>query len=360
MGGPSIGAADTRPESPARLYNFTPFGLGQALRRMRWPRARLSPKKLDLPSRGYVATSVARTRPPCLPGRATEARRAGHRRTMQYPAPRGKPWGPQQELPERRHHPFCEQPRRLPRVAAEKLDHEERAPKRHVPADALDHLIRRPPDPVLLESGPHVTAVDAAGALECGAGRRIGVGDDDEALLRDLQRIEVAADLRAASAKRLDRRAKLGLEGGQVVPDVGVAGGDAHQHALAAAADENLGRAHRLRLAHRVAHRYVPALEGDALLRPQPLQRDGRLLERPETVREPREGTPVRLELGREPAGAEPDDRPAARDVVERRDLLREHGRVAEERGRDESSQADASGDRRHGRELGPRLEDRQ
>src|SRR5262249_61515324 len=98
-------------------------------------------------------------------------------------------------------------------------------PNGAVRAEPLDHLLRPPPDACPLGSGPLVPAVDAAGALECGAGRRIGVGDDDEALLRDLQRIEVAADLRAAAAKRLDLRAELGLAGGPVVPDVGVAGG---------------------------------------------------------------------------------------------------------------------------------------
>src|SRR5438132_13236790 len=114
-------------------------------------------------------------------------------------------------------------------------------------------------------------------------------------------------------------------------PDVGVPGRDAHEHALAAAADQDGRPAHGLGLAQGVAHDDVLALERDALLGPQALQDLAGLLEGAQPRAEGRERAAVGLELGREPAAAEADDDPAVRHLVDGGHLLREHGRVAEE-----------------------------
>src|SRR5207249_8139550 len=76
---------------------------------------------------------------------------------------------------ERREHAFREEPRRLARVATEELHREERAAERGVMADALDHLVGRSPDAMLLETRAHVPAVDAAGALQRGARRVVSL-----------------------------------------------------------------------------------------------------------------------------------------------------------------------------------------
>src|SRR5438094_10216964 len=110
---------------------------------------------------------------------------------------------------------------------------------------------------------------------------------------RDLQRGDVAADLAAAAAERLDLGAEIALEDGEVVPDVGVPGRDAHEHALAAAADQDGGPAHGLGLAQGVAHDDVLALEGDALLGPQALERRAGLVEGAEPRAEGRERAAV-------------------------------------------------------------------
>ncbi len=91
----------------------------------------------------------------------------------------------------------------------------------------------------------------------------------------------------------------------------------------------------------------------------RPRQDRERLVERAQPLARLREGQAVALELRGEPAGAEAREGTAARDLVERRDLLREHGGIPEERRRHQRAEQDALGDRGHRGELGPRLEDR-
>src|SRR5258705_265775 len=83
------------------------------------------------------------------------------------------------------------------------------------------------------------------------------------------------------------------------------------------------GPAHGFRLAHGVAHDDVLALEGDALLGPQALERRTGLVEGAQPRAERRERAAVGLELRREPAAAEADDDPAVRHVVDGGHLLR-------------------------------------
>src|SRR5437667_12200734 len=105
-----------------------------------------------------------------------------------------------------------------------------------MPFNSVDHLLRRAPDAVLLEAGAHVAAVDLLRAREARARGVVGLRDDDQALLRYLDRREVAADVGAAALQSLDLRAELGLERGEIVPDVRVPGVDAHEDAIAAVA----------------------------------------------------------------------------------------------------------------------------
>ena len=73
-----------------------------------------------------------------------------------------------------------------------------------------------------------------------------------------------------------------------------------------------------------------------------------------------RKGRTRAYKLRLEPAGAEPEDAAPTRDVVDRRDLLGEDGRISEVGWCDERAELDVFGDRSHGRELGPGLEDGQ
>src|SRR5262249_60075679 len=85
------------------------------------------------------------------------------------------------------------------------------------------------------------------------------------------------------------------------------------------------------RLAGRALDAEVAALEAHRLLVPQPLQDLHALLERAHALAERREDAARGAELGLEPAGAEAGDDAPGRDLVDRRDLLGEHRRVAEE-----------------------------
>jgi len=146
-------------------------------------------------------------------------------------------FGSDRSIPERWNDLLGEQPRRHARVAAEELDREHRAAQRPVSLDAFDHLVGRTPDAVFFEAAAHVAAVDLLGLLERRLRSGRVFGDDDDALLRDLDRIEVAIEFVAAPPQRVDLGGELALEDCEVVPDVRVARGDPHQHALAAAAD---------------------------------------------------------------------------------------------------------------------------
>src|SRR5439155_3891319 len=147
-----------------------------------------------------------------------------------------------------------------------------------------------------------------------------------QALLRHLERVEVATDPPAAPAEGLDLGAAIALQGGEVVPDVGVPGRDAHEHALAAAAAQDARPAHGLRLAQGVAHDDVLALERDALLGPQALQDLAGLLEGAQPRAERRERAAVGLDLRPQPAAPGPDVDPPVRPLVDGGTLLRDTG----------------------------------
>src|SRR5262247_2978450 len=119
------------------------------------------------------------------------------------------PSRPSRLLAERRHHLLGEEARRLPRVPPEELDREERAAEAHVP---LDHAFGRAPDPVLLEPGAHVPAVDLLRLLELRARRLVVLRDHHHALLRHLERLGVAPYLFAAAPQRLHLLAEPRLE----------------------------------------------------------------------------------------------------------------------------------------------------
>ena len=205
-----------------------------------------------------------------------------------------------------------------------------------------------------------MAAVYLLRALEAGARGVVGLRDDDQALLRHLDRREVAADVGAAALQCLDLRAELGLERGEIVPDVRVPGDDAHEAALAAAADQDRRPADRFRLADGVPDDAVLALERRPLLGPETAEHLRRFLEGAEPGAERRKRAAIRLELGGEPAGPEPHDRAAAGDVVDRRHLLGQDGRVTEKRRGDERPELHALGDGRHRGELAPGFEDGQ
>src|SRR5262249_56606902 len=97
----------------------------------------------------------------------------------------------------------------------------------------------------------------------------------------------------------------------------------------ATATDRDRRPPHRLGLAPGLVDVRVLAREGGLLLGPQALQHLAGLLERLQPLGDRREGCAVRLVLRREPSAPEPHDRAAVRDLVDGRDLLREHGGVA-------------------------------
>src|SRR5262249_47007917 len=195
----------------------------------------------------------------------------------------------------------------------EELDREERAAEGPVALDALDHARRGAPDAVLLERRPEVPAVDLLRLLERRARGGVVLGDHDDALLRHLERVEVAPDLVAAAAQRLALGAGRRLEAGHVVPRVGVPGGDPHQPALPAAADQDRGRPGGPRLAGRALDAEVAALEVHRVLAPQPLQDQHALLERAHALAERRGraagGAGTRPQPARPPAGGGPPPR---------------------------------------------------
>ena len=164
----------------------------------------------------------------------------------------------------------------------------------------------------------------------------------------------------AAPSEHLDLLSELALVHGEVVPDVGVARHDAHQHPLAGAADQDRGAAYRLRLAHDLVHREVLSAKGDLLLRPHALQDLRGLVEGAHAFAQAREGAAIALEFGLEPARTETDDGSSVRNVVDGRDLLGENRRVPKEGRSDQCAELYVLGDGRHGRQLGPRLEDRE
>ena len=113
---------------------------------------------------------------------------------------------------------------------------------------------------------------------------------------------------------------------------------------------------HRLRLRRRVFERVVPAVEVDALLRPEPVDDLDLLGEHLDPRPRLREREAVRAVLALHPAGAEPELDPAARHVVGGRHRVREQPRQAEGRGGDERAEAQRRGACREGGDRRPRV----
>ena len=177
-------------------------------------------------------------------------------------------------------------------------------------------------------------------------------------MLRDFDLGGIAADRAAVPGEDVSLACHVGVVDAEVVPDVGVAGDQPQEHSLAAAAhQQRQARLHGLRVADGVAHREVLAFERRALRAPHAAQDGERLAELLEAGGDGGERVAVLLVLDLVPAGAEADDQPAARHLVE-------GGRhLGEQRGRpvahaeDELADAYAAGDGGHGGDLGPRLE---
>ena len=175
----------------------------------------------------------------------------------------------------------------------------------------LDHALGRAPDAVRLERrrpcGRRRSCPPCASALRAAASSS---RDHDDALLRDARsspKSRPSSSQRRRSASTL--RGQLPLEDGHVVPDVGVARGDAHQHASrrrrrSGSAGGSRASARRPRpstrkcLPSKVARSSVQRRFSDL----------ERLVERAQPLARRREGTARSLELGREPARAETDD----------------------------------------------------
>jgi hypothetical protein len=114
----------------------------------------------------------------------------------------------------------------------------------------------------------------------------------------------------------------------------------------------------RKRRADGVAQPVEAAVVSDPLSGEQAAEQPNRLVEAIEAIAEARsEVDPERLVLALEPAGPDPEDRPTARDVVERRRQLRRQPDVAERVRADQEADLDAVGQRSDGRKRGPTLQ---
>ena len=112
-------------------------------------------------------------------------------------------------------------------------------------------------------------------------------------------------------------------------------------------------RLDRARLAQRIGQLVEAAVVRDALAGEQPLDQTHRFLEPVEALAEAGpEIEPERVVLAPEPARADPEDEPAARDVVERRRELCGEARIAKRVRGDQQAQPGAG---RQGRERGQR-----
>src|SRR5690606_1496166 len=87
-----------------------------------------------------------------------------------------------------RQHGIGELPRRLPRVAAEELDQEHRAPKVDVLLDLFAHALRAACDGERACRVPHVAAEDLLRRIDHGSGGSLIGRDRDQALLADGER----------------------------------------------------------------------------------------------------------------------------------------------------------------------------
>src|SRR5438132_2418909 len=231
-------------------------------------------------------------------------------------------------------------------------------PEAAVPRDARLDLVRGAREDQVRGAREEGQLLEDAGRLPC----RFGVveGDGGERLLRDLDLVRIASDRPAVPRENVALADHVGVVDAEVVPDVGVARDVAKKHALAAAADEERQAAlHGLRVAHGVAHREVPAVEGGALLGPHPAEDLERLAQLCEPRPDRRERIAVLLVLDLVPAGAEADDQPAATHLVEGGRHLREEGGRPVAHAEHELSDAHAPGDRGGRHRLRPCLEQR-
>ena len=178
-------------------------------------------------------------------------------------------------------------------------------------------------------------------------------------MLGNLDFRRIPAQFVAALVEGFHLLAELVLGDRHVVPDIGVADGDAHEDLLAGAPDQDRRTPGRLGLAERVLHLEMFALEGRGLLRPHALQDLDALVEAPHARSQGREGVAVGFEFGLEPAGPESHDHPTPRDMVDGGDLLGQHGGIAEEGRGDEGAELQVFGDRGDCGEQGPPLQDR-
>ena len=148
-----------------------------------------------------------------------------------------------------------------------------------------------------------------------------------------------------------------GREHGVVL--VGELRGEPDGAGLRAAADDE----RRVRALHRLGQgidRHQPvvlALEGERAVGPGSAHDGELLLEHVHARPDRREAEAVGLVLALVPAGSEAELDAAIRDVVDRRHVLGEHGRVPERRGRDEHAQPELRRHRRQARHRHPRVE---
>ena len=129
------------------------------------------------------------------------------------------------------------------------------------------------------------------------------------------QGVELAAD-RLGAADRFQAAAKVAVF--VDVAGVGVAGDEAQRDLLAAAADQQRRRLlDRRRRDPQPFDLVVPTVEGEPIRAPGPVDDRQRLLQRGVTFLWRREGDAQGAELRLPPADAEPEDQPAAAEVIE-------------------------------------------
>ena len=145
------------------------------------------------------------------------------------------------------------------------------------------------------------------------------------------------------------------------VPVIGVLGHDAQGHALAAAADHQLGMRllHGLGIEGRVRELVVLAVEGAAPLRPQRVEYFARLVQPLEPLAQRVEGDAVGFVLVLLPARAEAEDEPTARDDVDLGRHLGDHGGMPVGVAEHDRPHAHARDQRGQGTQRAPRLEHR-
>ena len=165
----------------------------------------------------------------------------------------------------------------------------------------------------------------------------------------------------AQCSRRIASRSRELVDGAHRVPLVAVPGQRPQRLLRPRSADhDRQPHLHRPRRHQRVVHRVDRPVVRDQLAVEQPAHQHHGLVEPVEPLAEAAaEVDPVGVVLALEPGAAEPEDRAAARQVVERRRELRRQARVAERVGGDHQPERRPLGDLRPAREDRPALEDR-